>query len=107
MYFNGYNETQEAKQAALSDAAYAAGYGFAGCRAPTPGAVLPADKVDARLEHIREGWAYEANLRDKQTSGFDPKSALPITAQYHLAERMMPYPQTDRPWERSPLSVGP
>lgn len=104
--FFGYNETADIKQRIFSDAMYAAAFGFGACRVPTPGAVLPEDDVNQRLTHIAEGWAYETELRGKDRTAFDPRLHLSPLHQYHLAEAMMPYPQTDRPWDRKPLQAA-
>jgi hypothetical protein len=98
--FSGYSEIQDFKQQVLNDIAYAGAYGFAQTRMATPGAHLPEADVTERVQHVAEGWGYEADLRDKNTRGMDPAADLPKIAQYYLAERLMPYPQTDRPWER-------
>ena len=106
-----YSQEQDTKQQYLNDIAYAAGYGFAACRLPTPGVVLPADVVEERLGQVAAGWANEARIRDKvadvpTTRGFDPRVELGKHAQEYLAERLLPYPQTERPWQ-SPTAVRP
>ena len=96
--FSGYTPEQDAKWQILSDIAYSAGYGFEQTRQPTPGAVLPQDTVQERVHQVEEGWTYESK-RDRGSSGLDPAADVPQAAQYHLAERLLPFPQTDRPWQ--------
>ena len=96
--FSGYTPEQEAKWQILSDIAYAAGYGYSQTRLATPGAVLSADTVEARVHNVEEGWTYESK-RDKGSTGLDPSEELPPAAQYYLTERLLPFPQTDRPWQ--------
>ena len=96
--FSGYSPEQEAKWLILSDIAYAAGYGYSQTRMPTPGTNLSTDTVERRTHQVEEGWTYESK-RDKGSTGLDPADELPTLAQYHLAERLLPYPQTDRPWQ--------
>lgn len=104
--FSGYTPEQDAKWQILSDIAYAAGYGFDRARQPTPGAVLPQDKVQERVHQVEEGWTYESK-RDRGSSGLDPSADVPIAAQYYLAERLLPFPQTDRPWQPRPTINDP
>jgi len=104
--FSGYTDLQDTKYRILSDIAYAAAYGYGQTRMATPGVVIPEADMENRVHHVAEGWRYEADLRDKATRGMDPMSDLSRTAQYHLAERLMPYPQTDRPWERGHLHAA-
>jgi hypothetical protein len=101
--FSGYTELQDAKWRILSDIAYAGAYGYAQTRMATPGVYLPEEVMRERVHHVAEGWGYEADLRDKATRGMEPLGDLPAAAQYHLAERLAPYPQTDRPWDRGQL----
>lgn len=96
--FSGYSPEQEAKWQILSDVAYAAGYGYSQTRLPTPGVPLDSDTVEQRIHQVEEGWTYESK-RDKGSSGMDPAAELPQGAQYYLTERLLPYPQTDRPWQ--------
>jgi hypothetical protein len=96
--FSGYTPEQEAKWQVLSDIAYAAGYGYEQTRMATPGTVLSEETVAARIRNVEEGWTYESK-RDKGSSGLDPNEELPQAAQYYLTERLLPMPQTDRPWQ--------
>ncbi len=96
--FSGYTPKQDAKWRILSDIAYAAGYGYSQTRLPTPGVTLSTEAVEERLRQVAQGWNYEAK-RDKGSTGLDPANDLPPAAQLYLAERLIPFPQTDRPWE--------
>jgi len=96
--FSGYTPEQEAKWQILSDIAYAAGYGYSQTRLATPGLNLPADTVETRMRNVQEGWTYESK-RDKGSSGLNPAEELPQMAQHYLTERLLPFPQTDRPWQ--------
>jgi hypothetical protein len=96
--FSGYSPEQEAKWQILSDIAYAAGYGYSQTRLPTPGAALSSEAVAQRVHQVEEGWTYESK-RDKGSTGLSPDSELPTSAQYYLTERLLPFPQTDRPWQ--------
>lgn len=96
--YSGYTPEQDAKWRILSDIAYAGAYGYGHTRLATPGTVLDEQTVEQRMAQVHEGWSYESK-RDKGSSGLNPSSDLPKQAQYYLTERLLPYPQTDRPWQ--------
>lgn len=100
----GHNETQAAKLAILMDIAYGLAYGWGvHTRLPTPGATLPAARIEKRLGQMEAGWRGEQN-RVPGTRGVRASDMTPL-AQAHYAERLLEYPQTQAPlgatnWER-------
>ena len=94
--FGEYSESQAAKQAILSDMIYAASYGFAGCRMPTPGVVQSAEDRIARNAQVAAGGRGEKS-RQKGSRELDPERDLSPYAAQHYAERLMAYPQTGKP----------
>ena len=94
-----YNAVQEAKYRIIEDAVYSEVYGFAQTRMPTPGAVLPAEMIAARLAQLEAGVAAEKHRDIASRPGGVKSRGLPVAEigalhQAHIAERLIPYPQT-------------
>lgn len=93
--FSGYSEEQDAKYRILEDLAYSEAFGFAGCRQPTPGAVLPAEYVTERVADVERAWRGEAN-REAGSRGMRAAD-LSASHQAHLAERLLEHPRKAAP----------
>ena len=96
--FGYYSETQDAKYRIFEDLAYSVAYGFANCRMPTPGAVLPAETVERRVGEVERGWRGEAGGRGGNGVARGMRASdLSLYHQQHLTERLMNYPRTADP----------